>query len=131
MILIIGGSGFVGSRLIDTIGEDHCINLDKNPSPFYNDITQFCDIRDIDTLNFDDKIDTVILLAAEHSDDVTPKSLYYDVNVKGTENVLAKMDKYNITNLIFTSSVAIYGLNKNNPDENFKKDLLMIMGKVN
>lgn len=27
--------------------------------------------------------DVVILLAAEHRDDVTPTSLYYDVNVQG------------------------------------------------
>ncbi len=37
--------------------------------------------------------DTVVLLAAEHRDDVSPTSLYYDVNVQGTRNVLAAMEK--------------------------------------
>ena len=34
-----------------------------------------------------DGSDVVINLAAEHCDDVTPKSLYDDVNVTGAENV--------------------------------------------
>ncbi|MCV5366595.1 NAD-dependent epimerase/dehydratase family protein, partial [Escherichia coli] len=54
--------------------------------------------------------DTVVLLAAEHRDDVSPTSLYYDVNVQGTRNVLAAMEKNGVKNIIFTSSVAVYGL---------------------
>ena len=38
-ICTIGGSGFIGSRLIEELGKDNCQNLDKNPSPFYQDIT--------------------------------------------------------------------------------------------
>ena len=55
----------------------------------------YLDVRDPSSFNFNDKIKTVVLLAAEHSDDVSPISLYYDVNVRGTENVLREMDKYN------------------------------------
>ena len=42
----------------------------------------------------------MVLLAAEHRDDVSPISLYYDVNVLGTQNVLDSMDNYNVKNLI-------------------------------
>ena len=121
-ILIIGGSGFVGSKLIFELGENQCVNLDKNKSPFFSKITNIGDIRNLDDILITSKTKYVILLAAEHRDDVSPKSLYYDVNVKGTSNVLKAMDKVGVKNLIFTSSVAIYGLNKINPDENYAKD---------
>ena len=62
------------------------------------------------------------MLAAEHRDDVSPTSLYYDVNVAGTKNVLNIMCEAGVKHLIFTSSVAIYGLDKNNPNEKHKED---------
>lgn len=40
------------------------------------------------------------------------------------------MDKNNVKSIIFTSSVAIYGLNKENPDEGHPHDPLTIMEKV-
>lgn len=122
-INIIGGSGFVGSRLISELKESNCINLDKSQSPFYPEITRIGDIRnlsEIDLIKEDNSV--VILLAAEHRDDVHPTSLYYDVNVKGTRNVLERMDELGLKNLVFTSSVAVYGLNKVNPDEKHLKD---------
>ena len=129
MITIIGGSGFVGSRLIALIGKESCINIDKNKSPFFNNITSILDIRNLKKLIIPKSADTVVLLAAEHKDDVSPVSLYYDVNVQGTKNVLESMDKAGVKNLIFTSSVAIYGLNKLNPDENHLEDPFNHYGK--
>jgi len=127
--LIIGGSGFVGSRLISELGQSNCENLDKNNSPFYSKITKIGDIRKIEEILISISINTVVLLAAEHRDDISPTSLYYDVNVYGTKNVLEAMNKSGIKNLIFTSSVAIYGLNKSNPDENHPKDPFNNYGK--
>lgn len=116
---IIGGSGFVGSRLIDSLIDKHeVVNIDKKNSCKHSDITRIADIRSLDLLssNFTD-FNLVILLAAEHKDNVSPKSLYYDVNVDGTKNVLKCMDDFGVKNFIFTSSVAVYGLDKYNPDE--------------
>lgn len=129
MISIIGGSGFVGSRLIELIGESKCVNLDIKPSPFFNNITKIADIRVKNDLNYIKNSESVILLAAEHKDNISPISKYYDVNVTGTQNVLDAMDKFGIKKIIFTSSVAVYGLNKNNPDENFIKDPFNHYGK--
>ena len=128
-ILVIGGSGFVGSFLIEELKEFEVSNLDKNPSPFFNQITTIGDIRKKEDLIFSKEVNTVILLAAEHRDDVSPISLYYDVNVEGTRNVLKAMDIAGVRNLIFTSSVAVYGLNKINPDENHAKDPFNNYGK--
>tara|TARA_Y100000768_G_C23960609_1_gene675142 strand:+ start:184 stop:1164 length:981 start_codon:yes stop_codon:yes gene_type:complete len=120
MVKVIGGSGFVGSFLIKELIKTHDIqNFDKNASPFFGNITKIGNILNKNELIFKKSIKTIILLAAEHRDDVFPTSLYYDVNVKGIKNVLDAMDKANIKNIIFTSSVAIYGLNKPNPNEKF------------
>ena len=128
-ILVIGGSGFVGSNLLSKLNSNNFINLDKNQSPFFKSQTSIHDIRDSYLETYFSGVTQVVLLAAEHRDDVTPKSLYYDVNVKGTQNVLAAMDKHNVKNLIFTSSVAVYGLNKPNPDEKFPVDPFNHYGK--
>ena len=127
---IIGGSGFVGSLLIGSLNRFEKYNLDKNLSPFYNEITQVGNILDKKVVEqFVNGKNLIVLLAAEHRDDVSPKSLYYDVNVQGTKNVLEAMDRAGIKNLIFTSSVAVYGLNKNNPDEEHPKNPFNHYGK--
>ena len=127
--LIIGGSGFVGSFLIKKLPHKSVQNFDKNPSPFFNNITTIGDIRYPEQIKILKGTKSVVLLAAEHRDDISPDSLYYDVNVQGTKNVLKAMDNVGIKNLIFTSSVAIYGLDKNNPDENHRHDPFNHYGK--
>lgn len=126
---IIGGSGFVGSSLINEIGKEKCFNIDKNQSLFHSEITKIADIRNINNIKLSNNCSTVILLAAEHRDDVSPVKLYYDVNVEGTRNVLKVMDTCGVKNLIFLSSVAIYGLNKNNPNEKHPADPFNHYGK--
>ena len=130
MISVVGGSGFVGSFLINQLKKRYpIINLDKNISPFFNELTIVGDIQNKNDINFNKKVKYVVLLAAEHKDNVLPINKYYDVNVKGTKNVLDEMDEAGIKNLIFTSSVAVYGLNKINPDENHKIDPFNHYGK--
>lgn len=129
-VLLIGGSGFVGTRFIEERGKNLSYNLDKNHSNCFDDITTIQDIRNKEIwTSFPDRIGTVILLAAEHRDDVSPTSLYYDVNVQGTKNVLDAMDKKGIKSIVFTSSVAVYGLNKENPDEEHPADPFNHYGK--
>lgn len=104
-VLLIGASGFVGTRLLETAIADFNIkNLDKQQSHFYPEITQIGDVRDQQAL--DQALagfDTVVLLAA--------------------------MEKNGVKNIIFTSSVAVYGLNKHNPDENHPHDPFNHYGK--
>jgi nucleoside-diphosphate-sugar epimerase len=85
-ICIVGGSGFVGTRLATRlIAAGHTVVVaDKNDSKKYPRLWVYADVREPETL---EKVligsDAVINLAAEHRDDVTPKSLYDDVNVTG------------------------------------------------
>ena len=130
-ITLIGGSGFVGTRLIDLLRHDYQLgNIDKRQSHFFSDITVIGDVRDKDKMvELLEGTDVVVLLAAEHRDDVSPVSLYYDVNVGGMRNVLAAMEANGIKRIVFTSSVAVYGLNKKNPDEEHPKDPFNHYGK--
>lgn len=130
-ICLIGGSGFVGTRLMDLTKDQFTLkNIDKQQSQKHAEITSICDVRDQTNLNSELKDqDVVILLAAEHRDDISPISSYYDVNVQGTKNVLEAMDKNGVKNIVFTSSVAIYGLNKVNPNENHPADPFNHYGK--
>jgi GlcNAc-P-P-Und epimerase len=129
-ITVIGGSGFVGSRLVQELGSEACYIIDKNQSPFFPEITRIKNICDNSLEEvFDKETKQVVLLAAEHRDDVFPTSLYYDVNVDGTRKVLSAMDQLGIKHLVFTSSVAVYGLNKKNPDEEHPADPFNHYGK--
>ena len=120
-IAVIGGSGFVGSRLISllqTIPGTELRNIDKRPSGLHPSVTEIADVLDVQKLTeLLAGVEVVVLLAAEHRDDVTPASLYYKVNVDGMHNTLRAMENNGISRLIFTSSVAVYGLNKVNPSE--------------
>ena len=119
----------LGPRLISDFKNIDFINLDKNPSPQHPNISKIGNICNKKDLIFDKDVETIVLLAAEHKDDIYPKSLYYKVNVEGTNNVLNAMDVTGIKNLIFTSSVAVYGLNKNNPGEDHPFDPFNDYGK--
>lgn len=125
-IAVIGGSGFVGSRLIgllQTIPDIELLNIDKQQSELYPHLTQIADVLDVQRLTeLLAGIDVVVLLAAEHKDNVTPASLYYTVNVDGMRNTLQAMESNGVSRLVFTSSVAVYGLNKANPTESHPVD---------
>lgn len=130
-ILLIGASGFVGTHLIDILGKKlNVSNFDKQKSHFFQEITTNGDVRNKGELEkaLQNK-NTIVLLAAEHRDDVSPASLYYEVNVNGARNVLEAMDKNGVKNIIFTSSVAVYGLNKENPNEEHPADPFNHYGK--
>lgn len=133
-IAIAGGSGFVGTRLLELLRQTpdlyECVNIDLLPSHFYNDITIIGDVRDLKGMKEKLKgVDMVILLAAQHRDDVSPVSLYYDTNVGGLKTTLEAMEANGVKRIIFFSSVAVYGLNKPNPDENYPADPFNHYGK--
>ena len=133
-VTMIGASGFVGTRLLGLLkesGENYQLkNIDLQPSHFFNDLTIIGDVRNQEQMDKElAGSDIVILLAAQHRDDVSPISLYYDTNVEGMEKTLKAMEKNGVKRIIFFSSVAVYGLNKKNPDEDHPKDPFNHYGK--
>lgn len=139
-ITLLGGSGFVGTRLLQTLDEANgnadaakkyeLKNIDLLPSHFFNSLTVIGDVRKQEEM---DRLlagtDLVVLLAAQHRDDVSPATLYYDTNVEGMRTVLKAMEKNNVKRIVFFSSVAVYGLNKANPDEQHPADPFNYYGK--
>lgn len=112
MICIIGGSGFIGSRLAQRFASGGTLFsiVDIVPSHAFPNTVINGDVRNIDSLGAAlSGASALINLAAEHKDNVTPKSLYDQVNVEGARNICAIARKNNINKIIFTSSVAVYG----------------------
>ncbi|WP_099370144.1 NAD-dependent epimerase/dehydratase family protein [Sphingobacterium sp. 1.A.5] len=132
-IAIVGGSGFVGTKLISNLLDTpslNLVNIDRQQSSTYPQLTKIANVLDKSKLTELLKgQDVVVLLAAEHRDDVSPASLYYDVNVQGMRNTLEAMEANGVSRLVFTSSVAVYGLDKDNPDESFPADAFNHYGK--
>ena len=122
-ILILGGSGFVGTRLTELLIEDHQITIgDLKKSDFYPNLWKHCDVCVEDDLRIlMQGQDCVINLAASHRDDVHPLSLYTRNNVEGAEHVCRIASELGIHLIVFTSSVAIYGFPEYEYDEDAPK----------
>ncbi len=109
---VIGGSGFIGTNLCKSLDKKNVSFsiMDKVKSNIFPESVNVGDVRsvqDLDKCLSDNSI--LINLAAEHSDDVSPVSLYHEVNVQGAKNICQVAVKKNINTIIFTSSVAVYG----------------------
>ena len=120
MIDLIGGSGFIGTRLAQRLadrGEPFRV-IDKAASHRFPEYHQFADVRDSDSLRSAMSGGALVNLAAEHRDDVRPLSLYDDVNVQGARNVCQVATEKGVRTLVFTSTVALYGFAPPNTDEN-------------
>jgi GlcNAc-P-P-Und epimerase len=130
-IAVIGGSGFLGTRLVGRlkaackyykIFDVENINKDKH----------FVDINVEDNLSLEklEAYSTIINLAAVHRDDIRPLSRYDDVNVQGAVNICNAARKFKIQEIIFTSSVAIYGFAPPNTDELGKPNFFNDYGRT-
>lgn len=131
--MVTGGSGFIGSNLIDKLIEQKkkiiCIdNFDdfysKNiklnnmqaslKSPDYTFVEG--DIRNQELLEkifSENKIDAVVHLAAKAGvrPSISNPDIYFDVNVNGTLCLVHAMNKYQVKKLVFSSSSSVYGNN--------------------
>jgi nucleoside-diphosphate-sugar epimerase len=111
-IVVIGGSGFIGGRLVSRLAEEgHDVSIaDKVKSRAHPERSILCDVRDPDAVRRAVAgRDVIFNLAAEHADDVRPISLYDEVNVDGAGVVCKAAAEAGIRRIVFTSSVAIYG----------------------
>ena len=120
MIGVTGGAGFIGTELVELLrneGKDVRI-IDLETSPRFPEISLVSDIGSKGNLQESlQGCDEIYHLAAEHRDDVDPVSRYYQVNSKGTANLVEVADSLNISTIIFTSTVAVYGLGRGEANE--------------
>jgi len=109
-VAIIGGSGFVGSRLAQEfkrVNKEYDI-FDIN-TQIDGDRAIYLDVEDPSLLGQLEGYTVLINLAAVHRDDIRPVTRYDDVNVQGAVNVCNAARQQGINRIIFTSSVAVYG----------------------
>lgn len=124
-VLVIGGSGFIGSRLLSVLVErGHSpINFDRVDKAGSSVEFVRGDVTSLDQVTAASVgVDAIVNLAAEHRDDVQPLSRYTDVNVGGARSVVDAATTNGIKRIVFTSSVAVYGLDKVNPDETWEPE---------
>lgn len=119
-LLVIGGSGFIGSSLCRILFKNftNFLIIDKVYSPIFPDQSVLGDVTNgsFAKSSFHDGF-AIINLAAEHRDNVLPVSLYDDVNVIGARNVCDLARATGIKKIVFTSSVAVYGFAPIGTDE--------------
>ena len=122
-ILVTGGTGFIGIALVKRLYElGYQLKLLVRES---SDITPFAelnnieyllgDVRDIDSLyNAVNGVDVIYHLAAYTGIWAKKNSIYYDINVKGTENILNIALEQNIK-IFYVSSFAALGPTSSEP----------------
>jgi nucleoside-diphosphate-sugar epimerase len=123
-VIVIGGSGFIGTRLMRRLIKNDSIEskvIDKAPSMAFPDLVMLRDVRLVEQLSESITHGSVIVnLAAEHRDDVRPLSLYDDVNIGGARNICTVAREKSVKTIIFTSTVAVYGFAPIGTDESGK-----------
>ncbi|WP_108507845.1 NAD-dependent epimerase/dehydratase family protein [Polynucleobacter acidiphobus] len=120
-ISVIGGSGFIGTRLVRRLKNNEQLNIeiiDKVQSKAYPDLNKLGDVRFAEQLRASiSNSSAIINLAAEHRDDVRPLSLYDEVNIGGAKNICNIANEISVQTIVFTSTVAIYGFSQNDTNE--------------
>jgi GlcNAc-P-P-Und epimerase len=119
-ICVIGGSGFIGSRLVASLlAQEHEVTIfDRAPSVLFSDRQTLADVRDLSALKQAlTGCECIVQLAAEHRDDVRPVSLYAEVNVGGAQNIADAAAANDVPRIVFVSTAAVYGLGAHDTDE--------------
>ena len=143
-ILVTGGAGFIGSHLSERLlKEGNKVLVIDNFNNYYDpeikrknveEVKKTCidnnisldnykvfegDIRDKEFLRevFSNKIDSIMHLAAMAGvrPSIEDPSLYYDVNITGTVNLLERCRETGVKQFVFASSSSVYGNNEKVP----------------
>lgn len=128
MILITGGTGYIGSHTaVKLLEQDENIiimdNLYNSKKGVLNSIetittkkprfyqTDLLDISGLEQIFQENKIDCVIHFAGLKAvgESVEEPLKYFNNNITGTINLLMTMKKYNCKKIIFSSSATVYG----------------------
>lgn len=142
-VLVTGANGFIGQHLCRKLIDSGCfvrgLGHEKNKLYFISeDEIEFIygDLRNVNTLpGIMDNIDTVYHLAAIPRNDLSKTwQDFYDINIKGTEDLLNLAKKSNVKKFIFISTVEAAGYSINftprveneipNPTNNYGKSKL-------
>jgi nucleoside-diphosphate-sugar epimerase len=112
--IVFGGSGFIGTHLLRRLvasdaGEVISVDIrdpkDAVPGVGY----RHADVRDLAGLSVPGPISTLYNLAAVHTTPGHPDHEYYETNVLGAMEVTAFARRMAVQEIVFTSSISVYG----------------------
>ena len=121
--IIFGGSGFIGSHLIDNLlakGYKIITSVDiKKPRVKREGVNYIlADVRDLSTLSLNNKnISTIYNFAAIHTTPGHEHHEYYETNILGANEVTKFAENNGINEIIFTSSISVYGAGESRKTE--------------
>ncbi len=123
-VLVTGASGFLGQAIVEEFLSNGVVvvGVSKTSGQFQADITVE---KSLDKLSKLESVDAVIHSAGlAHQFGKTPREKFFEVNVKGTENVLKLAKTLQTNHFILISSVAVYGDNSGLqiPDSKFQEE---------
>ncbi|RUA33676.1 MAG: NAD-dependent epimerase/dehydratase [Bacteroidetes bacterium] len=112
--LIFGGSGFIGHHLEQSLlknPNEHVYIFDLLKGPYSQSTYEMIDVRNkIETVYSPKKEDIIYNMAAVHRTPGHASEHYFETNIKGAQNVCDYARKHNIKTIVFTSSIAVYGV---------------------
>lgn len=119
--LVFGGSGFIGTRLVRRLcGQgNRVVSVDIRPPRERLDGVVYLhgDVRDLSAFDPGMRIDRIYNLAAVHTTPGHPAHEYYETNILGATSVTALARRRDIREIVFTSSISVYG-----PGEETKRE---------
>lgn len=126
-ILVCGGAGYIGSHtvyklieqgndviIVDNLQSGHLKAVNKNAKFYKGDIR---DSKFLEKVFSENKIESVLHFAANSlvGESMVKPLLYFNNNVYGMQILLETMVKFNIKNIVFSSTAAVYGEPKRIP----------------
>lgn len=121
LILVVGGAGYIGSHIVkelvakenvlvyDNLSTGHREAIDSKANFIYGDLG---DKNKLEHLFSTYRVKAVIHVAAKSivGESIIHPMQYYENNVVSTINLLNVMLKYDVKNIIFSSTAATYGI---------------------
>ncbi|MFC6445790.1 NAD-dependent epimerase/dehydratase family protein [Shinella zoogloeoides] len=119
--LVFGGSGFIGTHLVRRLAAEgqHVVSVDIRPPRERLDGVSYLhgDVRDLSAFDPGMRIDRIYNLAAVHTTPGHPAHEYYETNILGATAIAALARRLGIREIVFTSSISVYG-----PGEETKRE---------